>query len=115
MNKKKLIKILNNHKNKIVLANEDGFTLLESLVVLMIASLFLLIPILSLQQATERVQIELFFRDLTSQITLMQNHAMLAGQPTKITFIPARDTISFRVMDLENIEVDDHPINRDIN
>jgi competence protein ComGD len=82
--------------------------------VLLISSFILLIPVLSIERVTESVQIEMFFRDLTSQISLMQNHAMLASQPTRISFKPQSNTINFRVINTENNELQYHPVNRDI-
>lgn len=95
--------------------NEDGFTLLEVIIILLVSSLILLIPVLSITKMTASIQVELFFRDLTSQITLMQNHAILTKQPTRITFMPRNDTINFRVIDIESGNLKEHPINRDIN
>lgn len=79
-------------KNK----NEAGFTLIETLVTLLIASLLMLLPILSLEKITENMQIDLFFRELSSNITLMQNHAILTGHKMVVEFVPRDNLIRFK-------------------
>lgn len=78
---------------------EDGFTLIETLLVLMITSILLLFPILSIQRVIERTQIDLFFRELTSKITQMQTHAILHNQTTDVQFYPQNNMIRFRIID----------------
>src|SRR5699024_9520699 len=80
---------------------ENGFTLLETLLVLIITSSLLLFPVLSIKNVTETIQIDLFFRELTSKITNMQAHAILHDKTTDIQFYPENNTIYFRVMDAE--------------
>jgi len=79
--------------------NEDGFTLIETLLVLMITSILLLFPVLSIQRVIERTQIDLFFRELTSKITQMQTHAILHNQTTDIKFYPQTNMVYFRIVD----------------
>lgn len=78
---------------------EKGFTLLETLLVLMITSSLLLFSVLSIKNVTETIQIDLFFRELTSKITNMQTHAILHDQTTDIQFYPQNNVIKFRVVD----------------
>lgn len=75
---------------------EAGFTLIETLVTLFVASLLILMPFISIEKVTESVQIDLFFRELASNITLMQNHAILAGEKMIIEFIPQNNMIRFK-------------------
>ncbi len=87
--------------------HEEGFTLLETLLVLLVASLLLIIPTLSIGHMVESLELDLFFREVTSNITLMQNHAILAGKRTEVKFLPHanRDEIHFQV-------ATNHPLNR---
>lgn len=95
-------------KNK----QEDGFTLVETLITLFITSLFFLMPILAFDQVMENMQINLFFRELSSNITLMQNHAILSGKKTMVEFVPQANVIRFKEHDVDGSS--DHPINREI-
>ena len=79
--------------------DEKGFTLLETILVLMITSSLLLFPVLLIENVTESVQIDLFFRELTSKITNMQSYAILHDQTTDIQFNPEENTIKFRIVD----------------
>src|SRR5699024_10630316 len=79
--------------------DEKGFTLLETILVLMITSSLLLFPVLSIENVTESIQIDLFFRELTSKITNMQSYAILRDQTTDIQFNPEENTIKFRIVD----------------
>lgn len=69
-------------------SNQDGFTLLETVLILLITAALILLPVLSIDKMMESVQVDLFFRELTSNITLMQNHALLNGERTEIKFRP---------------------------
>lgn len=90
--------------------DESGFTLIETVVVLFITGVLIVLPILSIDKMIESIQIELFFRELSSSVTMMQNHTILTGELSIITFAPSDvDTIRFRVSDHS-----DHPYNRDI-
>lgn len=72
-------------------SNESGFTLLETLLVLIITSSLILLPVLSIDKMVESTQTELFFRELSSRITMMQNHSILNGEKTSIDFFPNED------------------------
>lgn len=74
---------------------EAGFTLIETLVTIIVVSLLLLLPVLSIKNITEDIQVNLFFRELTSNITMMQNHAILTGEQMKVEFIPRENLICF--------------------
>lgn len=66
--------------------SEGGFTLLETLLVLMITSSLILLPVLSIDKMIESTQTELFFRELSSRITMMQNHSIMNGEKTSVDF-----------------------------
>lgn len=68
--------------------NQEGFTLLESVLILLITVSLILIPALSIDKMVETVQVDLFFRELSSNITLMQNHSILNGEKTEVRFRP---------------------------
>lgn len=79
--------------------NEAGFTLIESVLILMVTAVLILIPTLSIHKMIESVQVDLFFRELSSNITLMQNHSILNDENTTVEFYPAVNGhyINFRV------------------
>jgi len=76
---------------------QAGFTLLESLLILIISAGLLLLPTLSIDQVTDSIQIDLFFRELTSKITMMHNHTLLHNEKTSVQFAPSNELIRFRV------------------
>lgn len=75
---------------------EAGFTFIETLLTLFIVSLLMFVPILSIEKITESIQIDLFFRELSSTITMMQNHAILTGRNVVIEFLPRENLIRFK-------------------
>lgn len=77
--------------------NEDGFTLIETLLILMITSSLLLFSVLKINETIETVQIDLFFRELTSKITQLQTHALMTGESTEVKVVPGEELISFRI------------------
>ncbi|MDN6196301.1 MAG: type II secretion system GspH family protein [Atopostipes suicloacalis] len=92
---------------------EDGFTLVETLISLLIVSFLILLPVLSIKDTLQSIEVDLFFRELTSNITLMQNHAILMGESTSIDFVPSKKLIRFSVHDGKNTE--SSPLNREMN
>lgn len=68
--------------------NEEGFTLVETVLMLMVTAILLFIPVLSIDKMLETVQVDLFFRELSADITLMQNHSILNGYDTNVRFRP---------------------------
>lgn len=82
---------------KIKFKNKEGFTLLESVVVLFLVSILIGFPILSVRKAEESIKIQLFIEELTTGITLMQSHAIMNRQPTIIEVKPDTQMIDFRV------------------
>lgn len=91
---------------------EDGFTLVESLITLLITSLLIFLPILSIDRLIHSIEVDMFFRELSSNITLMQNHAILTGESTAIEFVPRTNLIKFKAYD--GSYNSDHPLNREL-
>lgn len=91
---------------------EKGFTLVETLITLLIAAFLLLLPVLSLQQTIRNTAVDMFFRELSSNITLMQNHAILAGENTMVEFAPRANVIRFKVLNADSGS--NHPLDREI-
>ena len=91
------------------LINEDGFTLVETLIVLLVSSVLILMPTLSIGQLMEEMEINFFFRELTSNLTLMQNQSIMGGHGTKVSFYGTKqkDHILFVVNS-------GHPLNREM-
>lgn len=85
-------------KNKIFHKNE-GFTIVESLITLFIISIFLFIPIISVNKITEKIQVNLVFKELETSISLMQNHALLTGQRSAVHVLPSQNALQFRIYD----------------
>jgi len=84
----------------------EGFTLLETVVVLLLVSILVGFPILSVQKAQESIRINLFIEDLSSGITLIQNHAVMNGETTIFEVNPTSNVLNFRVYG-----VNSHPFN----
>lgn len=82
---------------KLKLKSEEGFTLIESIIVLFVIGIFFSFPILSFREAEKDIELDLFFEELSSSITLIQNHAILNGQTTYVEANPDLNTFLFRV------------------
>lgn len=91
---------------------ESGFTLVETLITLVILSFLIFLPLLSIDQAIHSVKADLFFRELSSNITMMQNHAILNGENTVVKFVPRDHTIQFEVYTKDYQTT--HPLNREM-
>lgn len=63
----------------------EGFTLLESVIVLMVLSIILFLPALSFEGARTRIETDAFFKELAASITLVQNQAVLENKQTSVT------------------------------
>ncbi len=89
--------------------NESGFVLIELTVVLLIVSIMILIPTLSIDKMIESTQVDSFFQELSANVTLMQNHAILNDEATQVQFYKGSkgDVIDFKV-----IGSSEHPLNR---
>lgn len=91
--------------------SEDGFTLVETLLVLFIVSCTFLIPVLAIDKMIEQTTVDLFFRELTGNITMAHTHAVVNGDPTKVEFRRRTDfdDVNFTVM-----QQPDHPLNKQL-
>ena len=90
---------------------EEGFTLVETLITLLISSFLIFLPTLSMSEMTRSIETDLFFRELSSQITMMQNHAILMNETTRVEFSPRQNVIRFKI---NNGFGEAHPLNREI-
>lgn len=79
------------------LYQEEGMTLIETLLVLSVVSLFLLLPTVHFNHLAKKSETALFFESFQSSITLVQNYAVLNDVWTVVRFRPSRGDIYFRV------------------
>ena len=95
----------------VVSKSEGGFTLVETLLVLFIISCTFFIPVLTIDKMIEQTTVDLFFRELTGNLTMMQNHAVLNGEGTMVSFSNDKkngaEFIDFSVRQQPN-----HPLNK---
>lgn len=91
------------------LKEENGFTLIESLTVLSLVGIFLLIPVIPFNKMESEIEISLFLEELQSNITLMQNEAILNNEWTEVQMRPQGRKIVFKVIGKQN-----HTSNRSI-
>lgn len=91
---------------------EEGFTLVETLVTLMIISILILLPLLSINRVIHLIETEIFFRELNSNVTMIQSHAILTGKNTAVEFVPKKNIIRFKVFDQSYPS--GHPLNQEI-
>lgn len=76
---------------------ENGFSLIETLLVLSLVSFIVSMPILHFNRLKIETETQLFFESLESSITLVQSHAILNNEWTVIEFSPSSKQVSFRV------------------
>ncbi|API89964.1 hypothetical protein BKP56_12150 [Marinilactibacillus sp. 15R] len=91
------------------LQEQNGFTLIESLIVLSLVGIFLLIPVIPFNKMEADIENSLFFEELQSSITLLQNESVLNDEWTEIEMRPNAREIVFRVIGKRN-----HILNRSI-
>lgn len=84
---------------------DSGFTLIETLLVLSVVSLFLVLPTIHFNYLTRKSETALFFESFQSSVTLVQNYAVLNDVWTVVTFRSSWKEIGFRVSGES-----DHPI-----
>lgn len=87
---------------------DDGFTLIEVLIVLSLVSLLATFPVMHFNQLKKETETQLFFEALRSGITLIQTEAVMNDQWTNMEVRPANRLIRFRVTGKENSA---HPAN----
>ncbi|MER2063316.1 MAG: competence type IV pilus minor pilin ComGD [Alkalibacterium sp.] len=88
--------------------NDEGFTLIESLLVLSVVSLLAAFPVMHFTQIKKETETQMFFEALRSGITLIQTEAVVNDHWTNMEVRPANRLIRFRVTRKENSE---HPAN----
>ena len=87
------------------LKKSEGFTLIETVLVLSVVSLILSIPFVHFNKLRVESETQLFFESLGSSITLVQTYAILNQEWTVMDVRPGSRDISFRVVNDRN-----HPI-----
>lgn len=69
--------------------SNQGFTLLETILVLIVSSMLLLMPTLITKSVMEEVKRNLFFEEFQSKLTSIQTAALLSNERGKITILKA--------------------------
>lgn len=92
-----------------IVRKDDGFTLVEMLLVLSVASLLATFPVMHFVQLKKETETQLFFEALRSGITLIQTEAVVNDHWTTMEVRPTNRLIRFRVTREEN---SDHPANQ---
>src|SRR5699024_2002089 len=77
---------------------EASLTLIESLLVLGVVAFLLLLPTIQMKPVEEKVGADLFIEQLSSQITLMHQNAVLNGEMTAIEVEPNQKRVRFSVI-----------------
>ncbi|GAA0352616.1 hypothetical protein GCM10008932_02000 [Alkalibacterium iburiense] len=88
----------------------EGFTLIETALVLSIVSIILSLPIVHFKALQVEAETQLFFETLGSSLTLAQSYAILNQDWPLIEFKPDTREVSFRA----GKRTDNHPINHRI-
>lgn len=84
------------------LKQDNGFTLIEVMLVLSLVSLLVTIPVLNFTRMKEETETQLFFESLRSGITLIQNEAIVNDHWTLMEVRPRNRLIRFRVTGANN-------------
>lgn len=82
-----------------MLTDKNGFLLLESLLVLVIAASLLLVPPLLSKNVLAVHEASFFKQQLESSITATQNYAILTGKRTKVELFPQNRKMTFALLD----------------
>ncbi|WP_407372247.1 competence type IV pilus minor pilin ComGD [Carnobacterium sp.] len=84
--------------------NEKGMILFEMLLVLFVAAVLVLIPTIYTNETKNQLDNQLFIEEFQSQMTAIQNYAVLSGQVTMMTVSSQYKTVQFKVIgDEKNI------------
>ena len=82
-----------------------GFTLLESMLVLSILSVFIFLPILSIRSITETLQVTHFFAQLEKNLLVCQQTAIVSNRSTYLAQASGqRQVLNFRLSPGEWLE-----------
>ena len=85
--------------------DEKGMLLVELVLVLFIAAALLFIPTIYTKQTKIHLENQLFVEELQSQLTAIQNYAVLSGEVTAMIVSSQHKSIQFRVIDDEQNEL----------
>lgn len=85
--------------------NENGMTLFEMILVLMITAGLLLIPTIYTKQTKTTLENQLFMEELQSHLTTIQNYAILSGKSTRMIVSSEYETVQFQVVGDEQNEL----------
>lgn len=88
-----------------MLKQEEGITIIESLLVLSLVSVFISLPVIQFSRLSQKAETEVFIEAFNSSLTLAQNYAVLNDEWTAVDLKPAHGEITFRVVGKRN-----HPI-----
>ncbi|EXJ22776.1 hypothetical protein ADIAL_1798 [Alkalibacterium sp. AK22] len=81
-----------------MLKQEDGMTMIESLLVLSLVSVIISMPVAHFKRLSKRTETELFIEAMSASLTLVQNYAVLNDEWTVVEFKPSHKEVSFRVV-----------------
>ncbi|HCM89510.1 MULTISPECIES: competence type IV pilus minor pilin ComGD [Vagococcus] len=76
-------------------SSDDGFTLIECLLVLMIIGIFITIPIIGIKKWQEKNQVEIFLSQVERKIQETHQSAIIWGIDTKISQEPDKQLLKF--------------------
>lgn len=76
--------------------NRKGFTLIESLVVLFICTLFMLLPTLTINKWKQTLEVEQFLSSFEKKMLFTQQIAVVNTIDTQIIFFDKRQQINFK-------------------
>lgn len=83
--------------------NMKGFTLIESLIVLFVCSIFILLPTLAINKWREVLEVEQFLSSFEKKMLFTQQMAVLNTLDTRIVFLEHSQQIDFLVPKNEQI------------
>lgn len=79
------------------LNNRDGFTLIESLIVLFVCTLFMLLPTLAIKHTQQALEVEQFISSFEKKILFTQQMAVVEMVDTQIRFFKQTQQVKFLV------------------
>lgn len=80
-------------------SNEEGFfTLIEGIIVLIIVAIIIGLPSVKLSKLNTQIDSDIFINQLASEITLLQQNAILNGEMTVLEVEPSQNQFRLSVM-----------------
>lgn len=92
------------------LNNREGFTLIESLLVLFICTMFMLLPTLAIKKTQQVLAVEHFLSSFEKKILFTQQMAVVEMTDTQIVFFKQKQQIKF-LLDKSNEPTNDAILN----